>query len=86
LEHLQDQVAPEPAGRIMAQLRRELGGQIDSTFAQFDEEPIAAGSIAQIHRAVTRDGLHVAVKVRRPDIVEEIRAECEILQRTLPEC
>jgi len=80
LEHLQDQVAPEPAGRIMAQLRRELGGQIDSTFAQFDEEPIAAGSIAQIHRAVTRDGLHVAVKVRRPDIVEEIRAECEILQ------
>ena len=80
LEHLQDQVAPEPSDRIMAQLRRELGGHIENTFEQFDEEPIAAGSIAQIHRAVTRDGLHVAVKVRKPDIVEKIRAECEILQ------
>jgi ubiquinone biosynthesis protein len=80
LEQLQDQVAPEPPHKIMAQLRRELGGQIENTFESFDERPIAAGSIAQIHRAVTRDGLHVAVKVRRPDIVETIRAECEILQ------
>lgn len=80
LEHLQDQVAPEPLVKIMAQLQRELGGQIEETFERFDEKPIAAGSIAQIHRAVTRDGLHVAVKIRRPDIVEKIRAECEILQ------
>jgi len=80
LEHLQDQVPPEPLVKIMAQLRRELGGQIEDTFERFEEKPIAAGSIAQIHRAVTRDGLHVAVKIRRPDIVETIRAECEILQ------
>jgi len=80
LEHLQDQVSPEPPDKIMAQLQRELGGQIESIFKKFDEQPIAAGSIAQIHRAITRDGLHVAVKVRRPDIVETIRAESEILQ------
>jgi ubiquinone biosynthesis protein len=80
LEHLQDQVAPEPLVKIMAQLRRELGGQIEDTFERFDEKPIAAGSIAQIHRAVTREGSPVAVKIRRPDIVETIRAECEILQ------
>jgi ubiquinone biosynthesis protein len=80
LERLQDQVAPEPIDKIMAQLQRELGGRIENIFDSFDEKPIAAGSIAQIHRAVTHDGLHVAVKVRRPGIVDTIRAECEILQ------
>jgi ubiquinone biosynthesis protein len=80
LELLQDQVAPEHPGKIMAQLRQELGDRIENIFESFDAKPIAAGSIAQIHRAVTHDGLDVAVKVRRPGIVERIRAECEILQ------
>lgn len=80
LEHLQDQVAPELTDKIMTQLQQELGGEVERIFTSFDEEPIAAGSIAQIHRAVTRDGLDVAVKIRRPGIVDTIRSECEILQ------
>ena len=80
LEHLQDQVAPEPSDKIMTQLQDELGGQVENIFTDFDEKPIAAGSIAQIHRAVTHEGQQVAVKVRRPGIVDTIRAECEILQ------
>jgi ubiquinone biosynthesis protein len=79
-EQLQDQVAPEPVEKIMAELQYELGGRIEDIFTSFDEKPIAAGSIAQIHRAVTRDGFQVAVKIRRPGIVETLRAECEILQ------
>ena len=80
LEHLQDRVPPEPVDKIMAELQQELGGRIENIFESFDDKSIAAGSIAQIHRAVTHNGLQVAVKIRRPDIVDTIRSECEILQ------
>ena len=80
LEHLQDQVAPEPTEKIIEQLRNEFDGPVEKIFESFEQKPIAAGSIAQIHRALTHDGLHVAVKIRRPGIVDTIRTECEILR------
>jgi ubiquinone biosynthesis protein len=80
LEKLQDRVGPEDFKDIRDQVESELGGALEDFFEEFDTEPVAAGSIAQVHRAVTRDGLTVAVKVRRPGIVEIIRTECEILQ------
>ncbi len=80
LELLQDQVAPVPADKIIEQIEEELGSPINDLFLSFDHEAIAAGSIAQLHRAVTNDNQTVAVKVRRPGIVEQIRVECEILR------
>lgn len=80
LELLQDQVAPAPAERIIEQIEEELGSTIDDIFQTFDHEALAAGSIAQVYRAATNEDQDVAVKVRRPGIVEQIRIECEILR------
>jgi ubiquinone biosynthesis protein len=80
LERLQDQVAPEKSDRIFAEIEQQLGAKLEDIFTTFDRQPIAAGSIAQIYRATIPSGKSVVVKVRRPDIVETIRTECEILE------
>jgi ubiquinone biosynthesis protein len=80
LRKLQDRVAPFPAGESLAIVEKELGRPVNSAFADFDEEPIAAASIAQVHRAVTGKGDQVVVKVRRPDIIETIENDIPILE------
>ena len=80
LEHLQDQVKPEDPSRICAAVERELGARLMDLFKDFECVPLAAGSIAQVHKAWLPDGTAVAVKVRRPGIVEVVAAECEILK------
>jgi ubiquinone biosynthesis protein len=80
-ERLQDRVAPVRLELIRAEIERELGAPLDQRFREFDPKAFAAGSIAQLHRAVTLEGQEVAVKVRRPGIVGALRGECEMLER-----
>src|SRR6202451_326303 len=58
-----------------AVVEEELGAPPEQAFARWDPRPIAAASIGQVHRAVTRDGRAVAVKVQYPDIAETIAAD-----------
>ncbi len=79
LGKLQDEVPPFPGSEAVAIVESELSRPIDDVFSEFDEKPIAAGSIAQVHRAVTADGQEVAIKVQRPGIRKIIDADIQIL-------
>jgi ubiquinone biosynthesis protein len=81
LSLLQDRVPPAKFSRIKAVVEAELAGGIKGNFSEFDPEPLAAGSIAQVHRAVTTDGREVVAKVCRPDVRETLEAECEMIIR-----
>jgi ubiquinone biosynthesis protein len=84
LEKLQDQVPPLPFRAVEARLREALGDDPLSQFQSFEQAPIAAASLAQVHRAVTRDGRTVAVKVRYPDIETLIARDLGVLRSVLP--
>lgn len=76
---LQDNVPPFPAAKSRTIIAEEMGKPFDKVFASFDDTPIAAASIAQVHRATLLDGSEVIVKVQRPGIDETIKSDIEIL-------
>ncbi|WP_215776501.1 AarF/ABC1/UbiB kinase family protein [Paludibacterium sp. B53371] len=78
-EKLQNEVPPIDAGQLPQLLQTALGASPDALFSSFDPCPIGSASIAQVHRAVLRDGRTVAVKLRRPGIVEKVQADLRIL-------
>jgi ubiquinone biosynthesis protein len=80
LSVLQDHVEPIPLEAVYRQIEQALGKKAEELFQHIDEAPLAAASIAQVHRAVTHEGERVVVKVQRPGITERIRADLSVLQ------
>ncbi|MEW6270357.1 MAG: AarF/UbiB family protein [Thermodesulfobacteriota bacterium] len=77
---LRDRVPPFPFDDVRRIVEHDLGRPLEEIYARFEEQPVAAASVAQVHRAVLRStGDVVAVKVRRPDILDKARLDRSIL-------
>src|SRR5687767_4755088 len=77
LARLQDKVEPFSFGEVERIVAEEIGVRLSKAFAVFEDVPVAAASLGQVHRAELRDGRAVAVKVQRPDIEARIREDLE---------
>ncbi len=77
LSQLQDKLPPAPFADVRKTIEAAFETPLESLFAEFDEEPVGAASIAQVHRAVTTEGREVAVKVLRPGIEDEFARAIE---------
>ncbi|HJV06576.1 MAG TPA: AarF/UbiB family protein [Chromobacteriaceae bacterium] len=78
-EKLQSTVPPIPPAAVAPLIQKALGAAPDAIFQSFEATPVGSASIAQVHRAVLQDGTAVAVKLRRPCIVEKVDADLRIL-------
>lgn len=76
---LQDQVKPFDSNVAKQRIQDSLKADVNTLFARFDDQPLAAASIAQVHTAALHDGREVVVKVTRPDIRSQILQDFEIL-------
>ncbi|MFP4176634.1 MAG: ABC1 kinase family protein [Planctomycetota bacterium] len=80
LQRICHDVTPFPSERARDIVREQLGRPLEEVFVDFSEEPLASGSIAQVHSAELTDGTEVVVKIRRPDIEETIEDDLGIMQ------
>ena len=79
LRGLQDDVRPFPFEQARRVIEDDLGNTLERLFLEFEQEPVAAASIGQVHRAVLPNGRHVAVKVQRPGAPRQIEADLTLL-------
>jgi ubiquinone biosynthesis protein len=81
LSKLQSDVRPFAYETVRTIVNESLGAPPEALYASFDPTPLAAASLAQVHRATMHDGRPVAVKVQRPNIHEQLRSDVRILMR-----
>jgi len=80
LARLQDKVEPFSFSEVEKIVSAELGVRMSKAFSEFDDQPMAAASLGQVHRATLRDGRPVAVKVQRPAIREQMVEDLDALE------
>ena len=77
LLRLQDALPPVPFDTIRAQIEQSFGRPLEALYSRFDEAPVGAASIAQVHHALTTDGRDVAVKVIRPGVIDQFNRDIQ---------
>ena len=82
-EKLHDRVPPLPFELLRSQIEEDLGCSVDEAFLNFDTTAIAAASIAQVHKAILKDGRAIILKIRRPGIRSTIEADIRLLERLI---
>lgn len=81
LSRLQSRVATVPWEELRGQLEQDLGAPPEQVFEDLDTEPLAAGSIAQVHTASLPDGRPVVLKIRRPGVEKKVASDLRLLER-----
>jgi ubiquinone biosynthesis protein len=81
LRSLQDDVRPFPYADVERAIRDDLGQTVERLFLEFDERPLAAASIGQVHGAVLPNGRRVVVKVQRPNAPRQIESDIQLLEQ-----
>ena len=83
LAKLRSNVAPMDLETVHAQIEKYLGKPTNELFSSFNEKALGAASVAQVHKATLLDGTVVAVKVRRPGVVETVARDFALLEKVL---
>lgn len=83
LAKLQDQAPPFPFEKIKETFQEEFDEDLEEVFEWVDEEPLASASVAQVHRALTKEGQEVIVKVQRPDMEEDLLRDIQLFSRII---
>ncbi|MEM7783862.1 MAG: AarF/UbiB family protein [Planctomycetota bacterium] len=86
LARLQDDIEPVETADVFRIIEEELGNQPEYLFRSFQIKPLATASLGQVHRAITKNGLEVVVKILRPDVVEQLKEDIEAMLEVASLC